>query len=54
MAEASGKSSRTSTMNRGIIVRDSSSTVGTRRSGPIVLDVRAGNIVSEDHERSGK
>jgi hypothetical protein len=41
-------------MNRGIIVRDSSSTVGTRRSGPIVLDVRAGNIVSEDHERSGK
>jgi hypothetical protein len=39
-------------MDRGIAARDSASTVDTCRSGPIVLDVRTGNTVSEDRERS--
>jgi hypothetical protein len=40
-------------MVRGIFARDSVLTVDTHRSGPIVLDVRAGNIVRKDHQRSG-
>jgi hypothetical protein len=40
-------------MNREVFARDLALTVDTRRSGPIVLDVRAGNTAREDHQRSG-